>query len=520
MPPENRLDFRPGHRTSGILMHITSLPGSFGIGDLGPESRNFADFLAESSQTYWQMLPLNPTSESTGHSPYSSISAFAGNPLLISPDELAKKGYVSSADLRIGKIKPGKEVSFSHALEFKTALLDTAYENFKTRLNKIDDRAFEKFVHAEKYWLDDFALYVTLKKNNRGKPWYEWPHDYKSRNTSALENFSRKHSDEITKVKWIQFIFREQWLSLKHYCNTSGIRLFGDLPFYVSYDSADVWSNRKIFSLDKDGNMKFVSGVPPDYFNDDGQLWGMPVFRWDELKKQDYSWWVRRIENNMQMFDILRLDHFRAFSNFWAVDASEKTARKGKWKKGPGLEFFQVLTKRFGPLPFIAEDLGDIDENVHSLREMFNLPGMKVLQFAFGGDFPDSDHIPHNHQENFVVYTGTHDNNTSIGWFKKDAGEIERKNLKHYFGRKIQAKQIHTLLIRAALASVAKYAIVPMQDLLGQGEESRMNAPATVGGNWLWRLSHKMITPGIVKELNEMTKTFGRHNRGPRQNSV
>jgi 4-alpha-glucanotransferase len=496
-------------RTSGILMHITSLPGDFGIGDLGPEARRFADFLQRTGQTYWQILPLNPTSKAAGHSPYSSASAFAGNTLLISPEDLAKEGLVSDTFAKRLTTRPGERIDFAHAEKIKAALLEEAFDNFMA-MSANQKKGFLNYCEREKEWLDDFALYTSIKKHFDNEPWYRWPREFRKRDRRALTHFKSVHDLEIEKVKWAQFVFSGQWQRLKRYCNTAGIRLFGDLPFYVSYDSADVWAAPQIFALDNDGNMETVAGVPPDYFNADGQLWGMPVFRWNVLKKLGYDWWIRRIRKNIELYDVLRLDHFRAFAGFWAVPADQKTAKNGKWKKGPGEELFMELRKKFGVLPFIAEDLGDIDDSVHDLRTKFDMPGMKVLQFAFGGDFPHSIYLPHRYEKDFVVYSGTHDNNTTLGWYRKDAGKTEKRNLNSYIGRKINNKEVSEVLIRLAFSSIARTAIIPMQDLLVLNEKARMNSPATTRNNWLWRMAKSAIPQEKELWLAELTTLFGR----------
>lgn len=501
----------PG-RSAGLLMHITSLPGPYGCGDMGPEARKFADTLKRTKQTFWQLLPLTPVEKGTGYSPYSSVSAFAGNTLLISPDDLASQGLIDASDLRKIRTASTNNADFDAASRISATVMAKAYERFEGNASPKLRRAFNNFCEAERDWLDDFALYQSLK-NHFAQPWYEWPDEFKSRDPRSLRSFSKKAHAEIEKVKFEQFIFLDQWNRLKAYCNAIGIRMLGDLPFYVSYDSADVWANREIFSVDKAGKMQFVAGVPPDYFNENGQLWGMPVFRWDMLKKQDYRWWIGRIRKNIQLFDVLRLDHFRAFAAFWSVPSSEGTARKGKWVKAPGDDLFDAFNRTLGTLPFIAEDLGDIDNAVHELRQKYMMPGMKVLQFAFGGDFPFSDYLPHQFTEDFVVYTGTHDNNTTRGWYAQDAGATEKANIERYFGSRVNTGRIHTLLVRLALFSVAKYAIIPVQDLLGLNGKARMNAPATVENNWRWRLERGAISADAEAWLRDLTMVTARERK-------
>ena len=497
-------------RTAGILMHISSLPGPYGIGDLGKPAKSFADFLHRTGQSHWQLLPLNPTSKATGHSPYSSISAFAGNTLLISPDLLVESGLLQKSDLQKKTTSLSGKVNYDEAEVNKRVILEKAYLRFCSESSRKDKERFRSFCKREKLWLDDFALFVSLKKRFNDKPWYQWPESFRDRRKNAIEQFEARHQREIEKVKWEQFTFDNQWKELKAYCNERDINIFGDLPFYVSHDSADVWANRNIFSVDKKGKMKFVAGVPPDYFNSDGQLWGMPVFRWDILKRSGFDWWVNRLKKNIELFDLVRLDHFRAFADYWAVPGKETTAKNGSWKKGPGAAFFKVVARKIGNLPFVAEDLGDIDEHVHSLRLEFNFPGMKILQFGFGGDFPQSPYLPHQYEPNFVCYTGTHDNNTTRGWFRQDTGKQEKINLRKYLGDEVVEQDIANTLTRLAFSSIASMAIIPIQDLLGLDEKGRMNSPATAQGNWLWRMTAGALTKKKELWLKDLTATYAR----------
>lgn len=501
----------PGtERSAGILMHITSLPSPFGVGDFGPEARTFADFLERSGQKYWQLLPLNITEAGNAHSPYSSISGMAGNTLLISPEILSDEGLLDRDELKELHLPSRSVADFREAEKIKAQLFEKAYQAFVSSGGNSKAGDFRQFLQRESFWLDDFALYVQLKRVYQGKAWYQWPEKYKLREEKALQSFSDENTQDLRKIKWLQFVFSNQWQSLKKYCNSLGIQMFGDLPFYVSYDSADVWSNPDIFSLDNDGKLIGVAGVPPDYFNSDGQLWGMPVFRWDVLKKRNYDWWIRRIKKNLELYDVLRLDHFRAFADYWEVAANETTAKNGAWKPGPGADFFKVLQHELGELPFIAEDLGDINEEVHRLRDDFKLPGMKVLQFAFGEDMPQSIYIPHNYNPNFIAYTGTHDNNTTVGWFRENTGKTERKNIARYTGIKPKEKNIHRLLARLAYGSIAKTVILPLQDVLGLNEQARMNIPASMDKNWIWRLKPGQLGEGEERLLRKWVKTYNR----------
>lgn len=497
-------------RGAGILLHLTSLPSPFGIGDMGPEARAFADFLHRSRQRYWQLLPLNPTEAGQGHSPYSALSSKAGYPLLISPELLVKDGLLSAEEVKQGHLPPESRANYSEAERVKTGLFEKAYSNFLQQKESPLHEEFKQFSKKEKAWLDDFALFQFLKNLHGGQPWYEWPDRYKQRETEALKKLVLAHQKELRKIKWLQFVFARQWHQLKTYCNSRNIRFIGDLPFYVSYDSADVWADKEIFALDEAGNRTGMAGVPPDAFSADGQLWGMPVFNWEVLKKTGYQWWIDRLRKNSELFDLVRLDHFRAFAAYWRVPEGETTARNGQWIAGPGAEFFNAMEKALGALPFVAEDLGDIDEHVLHLRDEFRLPGMKVLQFAFGEDMPQSDYIPHNYTKNFLVYTGTHDNNTTIGWFKTEADEETRSRLQQYVARNLSEDDIHLILARLAYGSVASIAILPIQDVLGLDETARMNVPSSAENNWAWRLLPGQINQGTERQLQEWTKTYNR----------
>jgi malto-oligosyltrehalose synthase/4-alpha-glucanotransferase len=498
------------NRGAGILMHITSLPSPFGVGDLGPEAHNFANFLGRSGQKYWQLLPLNPTGEEQNYSPYSSVSSMAGNTLLISPEKLVQAGLLTNSDLKGYQLPVNEKVDYAQAQRGKNLLLSLAYQNFKHGNFSSLNREFQLFCEQEAYWLDDFALYITLKQQNNNAAWYQWPTDYRQRKTAVLKRFAVQHDLEIEEVKWLQFIFQLQWSDLKKHCQVLNVQLFGDLPFYVSHDSVDVWANPDSFYLDSDGQMTGIAGVPPDYFNADGQLWGMPVYRWDVMKARGYDWWIDRLRKNMQLFDLLRLDHFRAFSAYWDVPAGEDTAKNGKWKPGPSSDFFKVVQAALGNLSFVAEDLGDIDAPVFELRDEFEFPGMKVLQFAFGDEIADSLYIPHNYQENYLVYTGTHDNNTTVGWFNQDTNSAVRKQIKQYTGQSVKAKNIHEVLSRVAYASTAKIAMLPIQDVIGLDETARMNNPASAKNNWAWRLAKQYLTDDVEEKLLEWVKLYNR----------
>lgn len=497
-------------RGAGILLHITSLSSNFGSGDLGPAAYRFADFLKDARQKYWQILPLSPTESACAYSPYSSFSSMAGNTLLISPELMVADDLLDDTDIS-GLYRPiSHKADFEEAEKIRTVLLDLAYYRFHNNPDHALQKAFKLFCEEESYWLNDFALYEVIKGHYQGLSWRLWDSDLKNRKKKALTAFNKTHKEEILKSKFRQFVFFAQWKKLKDYCNASGILILGDMPFYVSHNSADVWINPQIFQLDEQLEMAAEAGVPPDYFNADGQLWRMPVFNWARLKKTHYSWWIQRIRKNTELFDLLRFDHFRAFSAYWEIPAGESTARNGSWKKGPGEDFFDEVKKQLGELPFIAEDLGDIDQAVYELRDKYALPGMKVLQFAFTADMATSVAIPHRYTENSVVYTGTHDNNTTVGWFSHDASALERSNLASYTGKHVKADNVHHIMARLAYGSVSKIAILPMQDVIGMGGDCRMNVPATENGNWRWRMPANQPGNTELDLLKYFVNTFGR----------
>lgn len=494
-------------RGSGILLHITSLPSSYGIGDLGMEAYRFADFLSETGQGFWQILPLNPTSVSRANSPYSSPSAFAGNPLLISPELLAQDGLLSKSDVK--KSSSGGRVDYESVTEYKWGLFSQAYKKFRENVEK--NFEFEKFCEESAHWLNDYALFVALGEHFGGLLWNRWPANVRDRKKGELKGLGEKLKDRILMEKFLQFVFYKQWFSLKKYCNDKNIHIIGDIPLYVSYDSSDVWTDPRVFKLDGEKNPLFVSGVPPDYYSRTGQLWGNPVFDWEYLKKTGYSWWVRRIEHNIGLCNVLRLDHFRGLIAYWEVPAGEKTAVNGKWVEVPTEDLLKTMLKHFPYLPLIAEDLGVITPDMREIMREFGLPGMRLLLFGFGGeDFAVSSYVPHNHIKNCVVYTGTHDNNTVKGWWKREVGPKDKERLFKYIGRKVSEKDISWELIRLAMMSVANTVIFPMQDILGLGEEAKMNLPGTTGRNWEWRLKPNQITPSAAKKLREMTEIYGR----------
>ncbi len=497
-------------RKAGILMHITSLPGKYDIGDLGPEAYKFADFLKRCNQHYWQILPLNQVENGSAYSPYSAISAFSGNTLLISPERLVEQKLIDRSFLN-SELQNVDKVNFEAAEKFKNKIIHTAYKNLKNGDFISLEKEFKLFCKNEKYWLHDYALFAVLRQKFQLSVWNEWPDKFRDRDKKALNEFEKNNSDNIEREKFAQFLFSRQWNELKDYCNSQDIKIFGDMPIYVGYNSSDVWSHPELFNLKKNSKlMKTVAGVPPDRFSNDGQLWGLPIFRWDEMKKEGFAWWKERVKKNLELYDLLRLDHFRGFSAYWEVPFGETTARNGKWKKGPAFSLFDELKKEFPSMPFVAEDLGQIDQPVYDLRDKYNMPGMMVLHFAFGGDLGTSTHINHNHPYNSIVYTGTHDNNSSRGWFKHDAGKKARYNIKRYLNKNVFSWNSHTELLRLAYSSVAKLAIIPIQDILGLNSSSRMNIPATATGNWQWRLKQSYLKPKVEKQLNELVNLYGR----------
>ncbi|MGV3599962.1 MAG: malto-oligosyltrehalose synthase [Dyadobacter fermentans] len=496
-------------RNAGVLLHITSLASPFGIGDIGPAAFEFADFLEKSAQKVWQILPLNPTEGAQGNSPYSALSSRAGNPLLISPEILAADGLLSDDDLQQNHLPESSTVDFEKVTKLKSSLLERAFQKFAEQPGD-DSPAMEEFVETHDDWLEDFAVYMVLKKRFDNQPWYTWPEEFRNREEAALNELRQSESEQIRFIKWQQFVFDKQWKSLRQYCNEREIRLLGDIPFYVSYDSADVWANRELFCVDEDGKITGIAGVPPDAFSEDGQLWGMPVFNWEAIREQGYQWWIERLARNMEMFDLVRLDHFRAFADYWEVPGGEETAVNGTWKTGPGEDFFKKMETALGQLPFIAEDLGEISPEVYILRDKFSLPGMKVLQFAFDENMSQSDHIPHHYKHNFIAYTGTHDNNTTRGWFRESADADVRERLETYLGKPITEDNSAAELARSVFASIAKTAILPIQDILNLDESAKMNMPGSNENNWAWRLMPGQITDEAAQFLTGITLLYNR----------
>ncbi|KLT64343.1 malto-oligosyltrehalose synthase [Pedobacter sp. BMA] len=505
-----KLVSRPAERSAGILMHISSLPSAFAIGDIGPEAYRFVDFLQKAGQKYWQILPITPVSKGNGYSPYSSNSSSAGNVLFISPELLFEKGLLDQSDLTAFEKPAGDQVRFEVAGEQKSLLLEKAYQYFMS--GKFDDirQDFNNFLKHNESWLGEYALYTVLQQQLQSEEWYHWPEPYKCRDEKTLRDFEEQYQQEIDAIKWQQFIFFEQWGELKQYANLRGISFIGDLPFYIDYAAHEVWANPSLFMLDEDLKPTALAGVPPDYFNEEGQLWGMPIFNWVTMKENGYQWWMKRIKNNLEHFDLLRLDHFRAFSAYWSIPAGENTAISGKWVDGPADDFFNSIEPELINR-LIAEDLGEASEGVEELLSKFRLPGMRVVQFALGADVSASSHIPHNYESpNIIAYSGTHDNNTIKGWFITEADAATKKRLEAYTGQAVQKKNINKILITLIYSSIARTAILPMQDILGLDERSRMNTPGTRTGNWGWRLKKGYLTDRLSKEWSRLTELYGR----------
>lgn len=489
-------------RSSGLLLHVTSLPGRFGIGDLGPHAHRFVDALAAAGQALWQVLPLTPTG--LGHSPYASPSTFAGNPLLLSPDALVEDGWLEPGDLADAPVFPTGRVDFGRVIQFKEALLRRAFE--RARAGGLPG-AYAAFCERHAGWLDDYALFSSLQARYGGA-WTGWPLPLARRAPDALAAAREAHAEAIERHRFAQFVFDRQWRRLHTHARASGVAIFGDLPVYVAHDSADVWAHRDLFHLDPDGRPTAVSGVPPDYFSETGQRWGNPLYRWDRMRDAGYAWWTARLARTLDLVDLVRLDHFRGFEAFWAIPADEETAVGGRWVEGPGPGLFEAFERALGrPLPLVAEDLGVITPGVRALMERFELPGMAVLQFAFGD--PASEYLPHNYRRRLAAYTGTHDNDTVAGWWD-GLGEDERAFARRYLRLDETAEPTHWAAIRAALASVAERAVVPLQDVLGLGREARMNVPGQEGGNWAWRFDWADVPDDALARLRDLTELYGR----------
>lgn len=492
-------------RKSGILLHPTSLPGKDGIGDLGPEAYSWIDFLSKSGTQLWQILPLGPTGY--GDSPYQCFSAFAGNPYLVSPILLLEDGLLNSTDLKNRPEFPTNEVDYGPAIEWKTSLLNKAFAAFSEKQSHKLSAEFENFCEEKKEWLEDFALFMAIKEEQELHPWLDWPEPLKTRESQALEQTRESLSGKIKKHKFNQFLFFRQWARLKAYSKQKGIEIIGDMPFVIALDSSDVWSNPELFLLDEKLNPTFVAGVPPDYFSATGQLWGNPLYDWDFHQKTNFKWWVSRLGAILELVDMVRLDHFRGFAAAWHVPYGNTTAIQGEWIPGPAIELFTELKRQFPNLPIIAEDLGVITQDVEDLRDGFELPGMKILQFGFSGD-PEDDFLPHHYPVHCFAYTGSHDNNTARGWYDSATG-FEQQFCQDYLNFD-EDSEVSDAMIRAVWQSVANYAVTTLQDLLGLGEECRFNLPGTTSGNWKWRMSPDALSLTLASFLRKLNLLYSR----------
>ncbi len=489
-------------RSAGVLCHVSSLPGPFGIGDLGEEAFRFVDFLAGAGQSYWQVLPLGPSDDGN---PYIAQSSWAGSPFLVSLERLAQAGDLTGDELDGVRVQPSGKVDYDFVAASRKALLARAAGRFFERKGP-DLKKFERFCEAEAGWLDDWALFAAVKKAHGGQPWWSWPRPIALRQATGLKEWRKKLAKEIEVERYVQYRFFEQWDRLREKMTAAGIKVIGDVPIYCARDSADVWASREMFQLNADGTPKVVSGVPPDYFAKDGQLWGTPVYDWKKNKADGFTWWIGRLRGALRHADVVRIDHFRAFESYWEVPADAPTAKTGRWVKGPGADFFKMVRKALGDAPFIAEDLGVITKGVYDLRDQFELPGMKVLQFAFG-EGARSPHLPIRHQRNAVVYTGTHDNDTTVGWYAT-ASEKEKDAFRRYTAT--DGGYCHYHMTRLAYGSVCDLAIVPMQDVLGLGGWARMNVPGIAKGNWGFKLLPDQVSAQAQQTLREMAELFGR----------
>ena len=491
-------------RSSGILLHITSLPGKYGIGTMGREARSFIDFLVDSGQKLWQILPLGHTGY--GDSPYQCFSAFAGNPLIIDLEKLQEQGLLKPEDLPDNEGFPEDAVNYGKVFAYKYTLLEKAWQNFQ----KADDHGLKQqygtFCTGNQWWLDDYAFFMALKIHHGGIAWTQWEKDIKMREPDAVEKYRNLLAGKIDFYRFLQFVFYHQWLELKSYANINNIKIIGDLPLYVAFDSADAWANPDIFDFDETLTPRTVAGVPPDYFSETGQMWGNPIYDWKRLEEQGFRWWIERIKANFLLYDILRIDHFRGLAAYWSIPYGEETAINGKWIEAPGRAMLRAVYDSLGEKPIIAENLGVITPDVEQLREEFSMPGMKILQFAFDSG-EDNDFIPHTYEKNSVVYTGTHDNNTTEGWFRHSPEE-DRQLMREYFC--LDENNPSWSFIRLAWSTVSNIAIAPMQDILGLGEEARMNFPGKSPGFWKWRYRSDMLTGNHADDLRRITRIYGR----------
>jgi len=496
------------NKGNGILLHLTSLPSKYGIGDFGPAAYRFVDFLSDSGQKYWQILPLNPTDQMFSNSPYSSFAAFGNNTLLISPEGLVDKGWLTKKDIASAKFKTDS-VDYKAVTLWKEKILDVAYHGFE-KSGGASSEDYLNFCKEESYWLEDFALFSLIKTKINSELWNLWPAELRDRDQNALNDLKEKHINDIQKIKFFQYVFIRQWMALKEYCNQKGISVFGDIPIYVGLDSVDVWTCPHMFKLDQDKNPTGVSGVPPDYFSETGQRWGNPLYDWDRLKEEGFQWWIDRIRHNLRLFDIVRIDHFRGLVAYWEIPPNEETAINGWWVNVPCYELFDKVKEQFPQMPIIAEDLGIITDDVVAVMDHFGFQGMKILLFAFNGDMNTHPYLPHNFHKRCVVYTGTHDNNTVCGWYNNEATGDEKNNMCNYTNKGISSKDVHTALMELASKSSAEISIFPLQDVLGLDQNARMNTPGTTVNNWEWRFNEKVLTKKVCDYLKKLAEETGR----------
>jgi 4-alpha-glucanotransferase len=496
-------------RRSGLLLHISSLPGRYYCGDLGKAVYKFADFLRTGGQSWWQMLPVNPID--LGNSPYSTTSSFAGEPLYIDLEDLFRDGLLKKSEIANSQPSTSGRVYYQKARRFREPRLRTAFKRFISDAKNLDAPQFNQFLTDQKYWLEDFALFCVFAKKFKTRNWQKWPADIRKRKPAALKEAQSAFKEDLNFIKFLQFKFFSQWSQLRSYLKTLGIGLIGDIPLFVGYQSSDVWARQKYFRLKSDGSLKFVAGVPPDYYCPEGQLWGNPLYKWPALRKDGFNWWIERIRHITTLFDVVRLDHFIGFYRYWEIKADSNTAQNGRFRKTPGRELFQAIKGVLGDLPFIAEDLGTVIPEVYALRDEFGLPGMRIMQFGFGNEESAKYHLPFSYTPNSVVYTGTHDNNTVGGWYD----EAKKKKKTYNFNLFIDyigadRKNVHWEMIRETMKSVANLSIFPVQDILGLDRKARTNVPAKATGNWQWRMEQKSLTKKLAMQLSTETQTFNR----------
>lgn len=501
-------------RASGVLLHVSSLPDSPGIGDLGKSCDRFIDFLHKAGQRYWQILPLGPTGY--GDSPYQCFSAFAGNPLLVSPERLIADGLLKAQPLEVFEGGAEDRVDYGKVVLAKRLILRESFEYFLDEGTDTQKKDFDAFCSQNAHWLDDFSIFMAIKNDLGGKAWWEWPLPLKLRDPAALKGANERLTESVQLFQYQQWVFFTQWTRVKKRANDKGIEIVGDLPIFVARDSAEAWAKPELFYFDEQANPTVVAGVPPDYFSETGQLWGNPLYRWDKMANDGYQWWIERFRELLNLVDIIRIDHFRGFAEYWAVPGGDTTAVNGKWQKGPGIAMFEAVLKSLGKLPIMAEDLGLMTQSVHDLRDHFAFPGMHILQFAFALDIgatAEADlypHLPHRYKPNSVTYTGTHDNNTTLGWWQNDATEAEKRKLREYLN--VDGSSVVWDLIQTCFYCPSDTAIVPMQDLLALDAGARMNFPGSSSGNWQWRAKSDAFSDDLARSLRTLTETAGRLN--------